>query len=118
MEISLSNKSGQKLLVGYDSKSKSYYIDRTSSGASDFESGFAKKHIAPRTAKSGTAKLSLILDVASAELFADDGLTVMTDIFFPDSLIDGVEIFGDKKLRLADVNISAISSTWRSNSRR
>lgn len=115
LEIVLSNKIGQKLLVGYDDKSNSYYIDRTNSGASDFESGFARRHIAPRIASSGKGKLSLILDVASAELFADDGLTVMTDIFFPDGLIDGVVILGNKKMHLADVNISAIPSTWRSN---
>jgi len=108
MEIALSNKEGEKLLVGYDSKTKTYSIDRTNSGASDFEKGFAKKHTAPRIAKSESGKISLILDVASAELFADDGLTVMTDIFFPDSPIDRMKITGEGKQKLTNLAISSI----------
>lgn len=113
LEILITNKGGQKLLVGYNDKTNTYYIDRTNAGASNFEAGFAKKHIAPRISKSGKAKLSLILDVASAELFADDGLTVMTDIFFPDGLMDGVEISRANKLKLTDVAISSVPSTWK-----
>lgn len=110
IEIVLSNKTGQRLLIGYDSKTKTYYIDRTNSGASDFEKGFAKKHTAPRIAKSANAKVSLILDVASAELFADDGLTVMTDIFFPKSLVDSVRISGNGNQKITNLAISAIPS--------
>lgn len=108
MEIVLSNKAGDKLLVGYDSKSKMYYIDRTHSGATDFEKDFAKKHSAPRIAVSENAKISLILDVASAELFADDGLTVMTDVFFPSTPIDGVKLSGNENQKLTNLSISSI----------
>lgn len=109
-QIVLSNKEGQRLLVGYDHKRKTYYIDRTQSGTIDFEKGFAKKHTAPRIATATTARISLILDVASAELFADDGLTVMTDIFFPKSLINGIKISGNGNQKISNLTISAIPS--------
>ena len=109
--ITLSNAKGEQLLVGYDSETKTYYIDRTHAGVSDFEKGFAKKHTAIRIAKSNNAKLSLILDVTSAELFADDGVTVMTDIFFPNSLLNGIKISGKgKPQQVTDLVISAIPS--------
>lgn len=110
IEIVLSNKEGQKLLVGYDHKTKTYYIDRSHSGAADFEKGFAKKHIAARIANTANAKVSLILDVASAELFADNGLTVMTDVFFPESLINGVKLSGNGNQVVNNLTISSIPS--------
>ncbi|TDE13653.1 glycoside hydrolase family 32 protein [Dyadobacter psychrotolerans] len=85
--IVLANKEGNELIVGYDKKANQYYIDRTKSGKSDFEKGFAEKHIAPRISVDANMTISLVADVASVELFADNGLTVMTDIFFPESVM-------------------------------
>ncbi len=81
----LSNDSNQKLIIGYDKKSNQYFIDRTSSGKVDFQKDFAAKHTAPRMTDNQQMNISIILDESSAELFADDGLTVMTEIFFPDT---------------------------------
>lgn len=90
--VTFDNKEGQKLLIGFDARTKKYFIDRTLAGVSGFEKGFAKKHTALRISQNKVVKMSLILDVASVELFADDGLTVMTDIFFPSSLLNGLKI--------------------------
>jgi fructan beta-fructosidase len=108
MEIALSDKQGDRLLIGYDSKTKTYYIDRTKAGETDFAKAFAKKHLAPRLGQTAYAKVSLILDAASAELFADDGLTVMTDIFFPNSPIDSIKISTNRGQKLTNITISAI----------
>ena len=82
--ITLSNKAGQKVVIGYDKISNSYYIDRTASGKVAFEKGFGAKHTAPRLSTNKKFDLTLIIDVASVELFADEGLMAMTEIFFPD----------------------------------
>ena len=82
--ITLSNKVQQKVVIGYDKNSNNYYIDRTGSGKVSFEKGFAAKHTAPRLSTKKNFDLTLIIDVASVELFADEGLSVMTQIFFPD----------------------------------
>ncbi|NID12021.1 glycoside hydrolase family 32 protein [Fibrivirga algicola] len=81
--IVLANEQGNELVIGYEKSSNSYYIDRSRAGKTGFEKGFGKRHIAPRIATDHNLSLTLLVDVASVELFADGGLTVMTDIFFP-----------------------------------
>jgi fructan beta-fructosidase len=41
------------------------------------------------------------------ELFADEGLTVMTSLFFPNKPITKLRIVGDKKLEFQEIGISA-----------
>ncbi|CAH0149004.1 Levanase [Pedobacter sp. Bi27] len=106
--IILSNVKGQKLIIGYDKKNNSYFIDRTLSGETSFEKGFAKKHSAPRLLADKKINISLILDVASIELFADNGLTVMTDIFFPDSAIKTIKIQSKAVRKLSSLSLSKI----------
>ena len=90
--IVLSNDDGDELVIGYDKTNNQYYIDRTQAGKKDFEPGFAKRHTAPRISVSKAINIKLVADIASVELFADDGLTVMTDIFFPRSTISKISI--------------------------
>ena len=78
----LSNDKGEELIVGYDKKQNQYFIDRTKSGITDFQQDFADRHVAPRFTNSNKMNISVIIDVSSVELFADDGLTAMTAIFF------------------------------------
>jgi fructan beta-fructosidase len=90
--VLLSNSLGEELLIGYDKIKNQYFIDRSKSDKTDFKEGFAAKHTAPRFAGGSKMNLSLLLDVSSVELFADDGLTVMTEIFFPNSLYNKISI--------------------------
>jgi fructan beta-fructosidase len=81
--IKLANSKGEMLLIGFDNATNQFYIDRTNAGKNDFSDNFKGKHFAPRFSKLNTVKLHIIFDRSSVEVFADDGLTVMTDIFFP-----------------------------------
>lgn len=81
--ITLSNSLNQKLVIGFDQGRNQFYIDRTESGKVDFEKDFASRSVAPRFVNTSNLDLTLIVDNASVELFADNGLTVMTEIFFP-----------------------------------
>lgn len=109
--IVLANKDGNELVVGYDLKSNQYYIDRTHSGKIDFEKGFASKHFAPRIAQDQKMSITLIADVASVELFADNGLTVMTDIFFPDSPMTDLKIKSSNGIQVEQLKYSVLKST-------
>ncbi len=82
-QIEISNEKGESVTVGYEKNSKNFYIDRTKSGNTNFHQAFAQKSIAKRISSTDKINLTLIIDVASIELFADDGLSVMTSIFFP-----------------------------------
>jgi fructan beta-fructosidase len=90
--IILSNEKGSELMIGFDKQKNQYYIDRTRSGIVNFEQGFAKRQWAPRIATGDRAQLTLVVDKASVELFADDGLTVMTAVFFPESPVSVVRV--------------------------
>ncbi|MDZ4709181.1 MAG: glycoside hydrolase family 32 protein [Saprospiraceae bacterium] len=97
--IILGNPAGEKISFGYNRSTNQYFVDRTQAGKIDFHSDFGKIHYAPRLT-SGPIHLTLIADAASIEIFADHGLTVMTDIFFPNQpmnkltiqSIEGIEI--------------------------
>ena len=95
--LSLSNDLGEVLLVVYDKTTKQFFIDRTKSGKSDFETGFAARHTAPRFTSKSNINMSLVIDVSSVELFADDGLTTMTDIFFPNKPYNKILLQGKGK---------------------
>jgi fructan beta-fructosidase len=104
--IVLANEQGNELVIGYDKGPNAYYIDRTKSGKIDFEKGFGKRHTAPRLSTDTNVSLTLLADVASVELFADNGLTVMTDVFFPDK--DMTKLFIKSAV---GVSISALNYT-------
>lgn len=109
--VVLSNDISQKTVIGYDKSSNEYYIDRTVSGKTSFEKGFASRTVAPRIAVTDSADITLIIDVASVELFADKGVTVMTGIFFPDK--DYNEITIEKKGTFPMKNVELMSlKTW------
>jgi len=78
------NNKGEQYQIGYDATTNQYFSDRTKTGKVDFSSVFAQNiHYAPRMSTSKEITIRLLLDKASAELFADDGATAITDIFFP-----------------------------------
>ena len=81
--LTLSNDAGDTLHIGYDTASRSYWIDRTQAGLSDFNAEFAVRHTAPRISNAPQAQVSLFFDRSSVELFADQGLTSMTSLHFP-----------------------------------
>jgi fructan beta-fructosidase len=84
----VSNEAGEKVIVGFDQRSNQFYIDRTNAGKKYFHQEFAARHVAPRLTQEKKLDLTLIVDVASIELFADQGLTTMTSILFPSHPFD------------------------------
>ncbi|MEY2835233.1 MAG: hypothetical protein RLZZ557_895 [Bacteroidota bacterium] len=83
ISFKLSNENGEEVLVGFDKIANRFYIDRSRAGKKYFHQEFAAKHFAPRLTPNKKLQMTLVLDVASVELFADGGLTTMTSVFFP-----------------------------------
>jgi fructan beta-fructosidase len=83
--IVFANAKGEQLSIGFEKSSNRYFVDRSKSGTMDFSPKFASRDYAPRLSTGQTIDLELITDVASAEFFADGGLTAMTTVFFPSS---------------------------------
>jgi fructan beta-fructosidase len=111
--ITLSNYAGEKVLIGYDMASNNYFIDRTNSGKVSFEKGFAKKHIAPRFSSIEKMNMTLIIDNASLELFADNGLSVMTEIFFPNTPYSNISIQSANDFKIQSLQYNKMNSIWK-----
>ncbi len=84
LEIEIANDTGEIFKVGIDHKLNMFYMDRRQSSLNRFSTSFASSiHLAPRVRFSNKIKMQLFFDQASCELFADEGETIMTEIFFP-----------------------------------
>jgi fructan beta-fructosidase len=79
----LGNAAGEELRIGYDHQAKQYYIDRTKAGQKAFSNKFAGRHVTPRLAAVPAADMTLYFDTTSGELFADNGLSAASELFFP-----------------------------------
>jgi fructan beta-fructosidase len=112
-EVSLNNSAGDQLRVGYDQASKRYFIDRTHSGSNDFNPEFGKAvHYAPRLSKDPISKIIMVVDQSSVELFADNGLSVMTSVFFPHKRLNRLTLSTDGGM-IKDIQVRKLKSIWK-----
>jgi fructan beta-fructosidase len=110
--VIISNDTGEELIIGFDKKQNQYFIDRTKSGKIDSQKEFAARHVAPRFTDSKRMNISLLIDVSSVELFADDGLSVMTGIFFPNKPYNQIHINTAENILIKKLEYIRLKSIW------
>jgi fructan beta-fructosidase len=113
--IELKNARGETYLIGFDGGSNRFYSDRSNAGNNDFSDKFAE-HVnwAPRLQKGGNVRMHIIFDVASVELFADDGATVLTDIFFPSERFNRIALFSkNAPTTIMAAEINQLEGIWK-----
>jgi fructan beta-fructosidase len=98
------------VVIGYDRVSNQYFIDRSRSGITEFNKEFAAKHQAPRFVTNTDLKMTLVVDVASVELFADNGLTVMTEIFFPSQPFNKISLRSSANASIKEFNYQKLGA--------
>lgn len=111
--LAIANDAGEEVVIGYDKKQNQYFIDRTKSGKTDFQKDFAARHVAPRFTDNGKMNLSLVIDASSVELFADDGLTVMTEIFFPNKPYSQIYLQSPDNAVIKKLEYINLKSIWK-----
>lgn len=109
--LRLTNAKGNEVVIGYDKASNTYYTDRVHSGDVSFEKSFARKTIAPGVAGSECLSMKILVDVASAEVFADNGLSVLTNIFFPEEPLNLLHITAKGPLQIKKISYAAVKSS-------
>jgi fructan beta-fructosidase len=57
-------------------------------------------------------KISLVIDVSSVELFADDGLTVMTELFFPNKPYNQIHIQSADGILIKKLEYKKLKGIW------
>lgn len=111
--IELYNSLGELFFVGYDVDQNEYYMDRLSSGPSDFSDQFAGRHVAPCYYQSDTVQMDLHIDQSSIELFADGGKTVMTDVFYPTEPFTDIVLHVDvAPLHILRSSVYSLRNIW------
>jgi fructan beta-fructosidase len=113
VSVIFSNDKNETIVIGYDEIQKHYYINRSQSGEVDFEKSFSLERAAPRISNAKNIHLTIIADVSSVELFADDGLTVMTEIYFPSKPFDTIQLQSKESIKIDNLNFTALKSIWR-----
>ncbi|MFC0216741.1 GH32 C-terminal domain-containing protein [Paenibacillus chartarius] len=108
---------GQETAVSYDAAAEKLSLDRTRSGSTAFEKGFAEVMTAPLRLKEGKLKLRMFVDESSIEVFANDGEAVMSAIVFPDPTSSGLELTADAPeaggVILNEAQYYPLRSVWR-----
>lgn len=110
--VVFANKAGQELVVGYEKSSNQYFIDRGKAGDAAFSKEFPARHTAPRIAAGNAMDLTLVIDNASVELFADRGLSVMTAIFFPDTVLSQIRFASSDGFRIKNLELTPLHSMY------
>jgi len=104
--LHLRERGEQRTVVGYDTRSRSLFIDRTATGSSAFHDAFPAAHHGPLGAEGGRIRMRIQLDTASVEVFGGRGECVLTDQIFPDDDARACSLFaegGDVSLNYLDV---------------
>ena len=106
VSLELSNSKAEKYQIGYNAATNEFFSDRRSAGKVAFADKFATTiHTAPRFSKNTNIEMQIFLDVASAELFADKGWTVLTDIFFPNEDFNQLRLTADGPIDLHESKV-------------
>lgn len=104
---------GEVTRVGYDAAESAVFVDRTASGQSAFNAGFAAIHAAPLKVEEDRITLRILVDHSSVEVFADDGLVSITDRIFPDGESDGLSVFAEGgEVHLRSLTVYPMESVW------
>jgi fructan beta-fructosidase len=110
--IELVNTLNEKVVVGYSKDKNHFFLDRRNAGKTDFHKNFASIHYAPRLSSSNEISLSIYLDLASIEVFADNGLSVLTSVLFPNEKFSTMNITSAEKWVLKNFTYTPLNSIW------
>lgn len=83
VELTLSNKHGDRVVMSYNPENHTFSVDRRESGVVDFNENFPAVTVSPTFETTGNVSLRIFLDRSSIELFGDNGRFVMTNLVFP-----------------------------------
>jgi fructan beta-fructosidase len=83
----------RETVIGYLPASCELFVDRTSSGQSGYHPDFAGTHWVKLEAVNNRIKLHIYVDSSSVEVFANDGIAVITDLIYPEPHDNGLKIY-------------------------
>ncbi|XP_031616780.1 uncharacterized protein LOC116336789 [Contarinia nasturtii] len=117
--LQFSNNRGEFVSFAFDVEKNVYEFNRMHSGNVSFHERFANKVMtSDRVSTSDTLFGTIVLDVASIEIFADDGVNLITAIFFPTEVFENIELISTnndasgQSPRVQSLSVSSLKSIW------
>ena len=102
-------------VIGYNATSQKLFVDRSGCINNSFNKEFASlsRYETSLTPLNGKIKLHIFFDNSIVEVFANDGMTVMTTQIFPDDNDNGVELFSEGgTTKFETVRLWKMRSAW------
>ena len=110
--VEMYNGVGEAFSFGYDVDQNEYFMDRLSAGDGSFSTDFNGFHVAPCYYVSETVQMEIYIDKTSIEMFADEGRTVMTDIFFPSEEYTDCVIKINQPVHMLRSRLYSLNPVW------
>lgn len=111
--IELSNSENQIVSTGFRANTNQFFVDRSKSGENSFSKDFHGIVQADRYAKGDSIRFTIVVDVASIEVYFDGGLTVMTNLFFADGPMETLKIRSPGEgISMRDLEVRKLPSIW------
>ncbi len=110
--IEFLNNLNEKVIIGYNRANNNFFLDRRQSGKVDFEKDFARINHAPRLSNQEEISLTIYLDKSSIEVFADNGLSLLTSVLFPNEDYTKIKVTSSKDGLLKKFVYTPLNSIW------
>ena len=98
----------------FSTRTQQVSIARNQSGNADFSVHFPGVHVGPyQVTGTGEIRFHAFIDLSSIELFVDDGALVMTELCFPKSGFESIQLYASQEsVVLKEGVIYSLKSTW------
>ena len=113
VELRFGNSRGERVVFRLNKSERRYELDRTASGAVDFDKAFPSLQTAPLRDSGDHVTLKILLDQSSIEVFVNDGETVITSLAFPTVPYDQVTLKADHPINLNSGSLYELRSIWK-----
>lgn len=111
--VKLSNSKGEVVRFAYEQGSGIFVFDRILSGKVEFSNEFRRLQFIPRVLDDNLLTLRIFTDKCSMEVFADDGHTVITNLFFPTEDYNQISLYADQgNAELVNGKVHALKRIW------
>lgn len=108
--FTLHNEAGDSLIFGYSHADKQFFLDRSKAGITDFKDEFGSGvSTAPRLSNAKNLKVKIVLDKTSIEIFYDNGVSVMTEIFFLNEPFQSFSASGKETFRIESLEVNQLN---------
>jgi fructan beta-fructosidase len=103
---------GDEITIGYDTRKKELFIDRSKVASTAGIKGFNSKD-SGKLDVSGTVKLRIFIDQSIVEVFANDGRVVLSEQIFPEAKELTLKSYSNNEKAIFRMQAWEMKSVWR-----